>query len=193
MALVAVTSGFFALGGYLGRNASSAWGWLWFIAGFAALVGVKMALERSERLALTLLFAFGLLCGLGLAPSIAYYMDLDQKLVWQLGIASALFVAGAGVAGVATRRDLSGIARTLLWVLVGLIVFGVFDTLAGVADGSLLYVLVGLAAFAGLTMYDFQRLNRSTDIDSAPLFAASIFLDVLNVFLLLLSGFGPDK
>jgi FtsH-binding integral membrane protein len=30
---------------------------------------------------------------------------------------------------------------------------------------------------------DFQRLRRSRDIDSAPLLAASIFLDILNVFL----------
>jgi DnaK suppressor protein len=36
---------------------------------------------------------------------------------------------------------------------------------------------------AGLTMVDFQRLRRSTDIGEAPLMAASIFLDILNVFL----------
>jgi modulator of FtsH protease len=41
-------------------------------------------------------------------------------------------------------------------------------------------------------MYDFQRLRRSRDIREAPLLAASIFLDVLNVFLLLLSLFNRD-
>jgi modulator of FtsH protease len=30
-------------------------------------------------------------------------------------------------------------------------------------------------------MSDFQRLRLSTDVDSAPLMAASIFLDALNV------------
>ncbi len=43
--------------------------------------------------------------------------------------------------------------------------------------------------FAGLTMVDFQRLRRSTDINSAPLMAASIFLDILNVFLFFLQIF----
>jgi modulator of FtsH protease len=43
--------------------------------------------------------------------------------------------------------------------------------------------------FAGLTMFDFQRLRRSKDIDSAPLLAASIFLDALNVFLFFLRIF----
>jgi len=36
--------------------------------------------------------------------------------------------------------------------------------------------------FAGLTMFDFQRLRRTEDIHTAPLLAASIFPDVLNVF-----------
>jgi FtsH-binding integral membrane protein len=36
---------------------------------------------------------------------------------------------------------------------------------------------------------DFQRLRRSTNVDSAPLLAASIFLDVLNVFLFFLQIF----
>jgi hypothetical protein len=36
--------------------------------------------------------------------------------------------------------------------------------------------------FAGLTMYDFQRLRRTKDLRAASLFAASIFLDALNVF-----------
>ena len=44
--------------------------------------------------------------------------------------------------------------------------------------------------FAGFTLVDFQRLRRSKDIRAAPLLAASIFLDVLNVFLLLLKIFG---
>ena len=33
-------------------------------------------------------------------------------------------------------------------------------------------------------MFDCQRLWRSSDIASAPFLAASIFLDVLNVFLI---------
>ena len=42
---------------------------------------------------------------------------------------------------------------------------------------------MGLVIFAGLTMSGFQRLRLSTDIDSAPLMAASIFLDALNVYV----------
>ena len=59
-----------------------------------------------------------------------------------------------------------------------------------IPNGSLIYAIVGLVIFAGFTMYDFQRLRRTKDIRAAPFLAASIFLDILNVFLLLLSLFG---
>jgi modulator of FtsH protease len=59
--------------------------------------------------------------------------------------------------------------------------------------GSVLYALLGLVVFAGLVLYDFQRLRASTDLDSAPLLAASIFLDILNVFQFFLSLFGRTR
>jgi FtsH-binding integral membrane protein len=42
-------------------------------------------------------------------------------------------------------------------------------------------------------MIDFQRLRRSKDISSAPLLAASIFLDILNVFLFFLRIFSSSS
>ena len=62
-----------------------------------------------------------------------------------------------------------------------------------IPGGSLAYSIIGLVVFAGLTMSDFQRLRRSADIGSAPLMAASIFLDVLNVFLFFLRMFSRSN
>ena len=42
-------------------------------------------------------------------------------------------------------------------------------------------------------MVDFQRLRRTTNLDSAPSIAASIFLDALNVFLFFLQIFGRKE
>ena len=47
--------------------------------------------------------------------------------------------------------------------------------------------------FAGFILVDFQRARRSTDVQSAPLLAASIFLDILNVFLFFLQIFGRSN
>jgi uncharacterized protein len=190
MGLVAITAGLFSLGAYLGRNLSSGAGLLWFIAAFICLLGINFAVKQSEQLAIVLLFAFGVLIGLAVAPTVAYYASTDPRAVWEAGGSTGLFIAGFGAAGYATRRDLSALARVLFWALVALIVFGLVLVFVQIPGGSLIYAILGLVIFAGFTMFDFQRLRRSKDIRTAPLLAASIFLDILNVFLLLLQLFG---
>jgi uncharacterized protein len=192
MGLVAVTAGLFALGAYLGRDLSYGWGWVFFIASFGCLIGLNVAAQRSEGAAITLLFALGVLIGAATAPTIAYYASTDPQIVWQAGGATALFIAGFGAVGYATRRDLAPVARIFLWALIALIVFGIVLIFVQIPNGQLIYAILGLVIFAGLTAFDFQRLRRTQDIRSAPLIAASIFLDVLNVFLLFLSIFGRN-
>jgi FtsH-binding integral membrane protein len=190
MTLVAGTTGLFAIGAYVGRNAPPQLGWLWFVAAFVTLLGIDRATRRSEKLALTLLFAFGALLGLAVAPTIAYYAAADPQTLWQAGGATALFVLGFGAAGYTTRHDLSALARYLFLALIALVLFGIVAIFVQIPAASLIYAIVGLTIYAGLIAFDFQRLRRSKDIRTAPLLAASIFLDLLNVFLLLLSLFG---
>jgi modulator of FtsH protease len=193
MGLVALTAGVFALGAYVGRNASGLTGIVCFLVAFGVLLGMNAAAQRSIRLAIGLLFGFGALLGLAVAPTIRHYVEADPQAVWQGGGATALFIAGFGAAGYATRRDLSGLARSLFWALVALIGFGIVLVFVQIPGGSLVYAMGGLVIFAGLTAFDFQRLRRIEDIRTAPLLAASIFLDVLNVLLLFLSLFSRGE
>jgi uncharacterized protein len=192
MGYVAVTTGFFALGAYGGRHLSSGSAFVGFIAAFACLIGMNFAVRRSAALSAALLFAVGLLLGLAMAPTLVYYAGANPQVLWQAGGATALFIAGAGAAGYATRRDLSVIARACFWGLIALIGLGIVMIFMNIPGGSLAYSVLGLVIFAGLTMGDFQRLRRSEDIDSAPLMAASIFLDALNVFQFFLRIFSRN-
>jgi uncharacterized protein len=193
MSLVAITAAFFAGGAYLGRDLSRGAGFVWFIAAFACLIGIRFAIARSEQLSVGLLFGFGVLIGLAVAPMIAFYARTDPQAVWQAGGSTALFIAGFGAAGYATRRDLSSLARVCFFALIGLILFGIVMIFVNIPGGNLIYAILGLVIFAGFTMFDFQRLRKTSDIKAAPLLAASIFLDILNVFLLLLSIFGGGR
>ena len=189
MGYVAVTTGFFALGAYLGRNLSHGWAFVWYIVAFVCLIAMNFAVRRSAALSVVLLLIVGLGLGLALAPTLAYYASMNPQVLWQAGGATALFIAGFGAAGYATRRDLSALARLSFWALVALIVFGIVLIFVRIPHGELIYSVLGLVIFAGLTAFDFQRLRRSTDLASAPLIAASIFLDALNVFLFFLRIF----
>ena len=191
MGYVAATAGLFAVGAYLGRDLSGGAGIVAFLAALGALIGMQYASSRSVQLAVGLLGAFGLLLGLAVAPTFAYYAGMDPQALWQAGGATALFIAGFGALGYATRRDLSALSRIGFWALVGLIGFGIVLIFVQIPHGALIYSILGLVIFAALTVVDFQRLRNSTDINAAPLLAASIFLDILNVFqffLQILSG-----
>ena len=124
---------------------------------------------------------------------VAYYTTTSPKVVWQAAGATALFMLGFGAYGYATRRDLSAVGRVSFFALIGLIVFGIILIFVRIPAGDLIYSILGLVVFAGLTVFDFQRLRRSKGMDSAPLIAASIFLDALNVFLFFLRIFSGGR
>jgi uncharacterized protein len=190
---VAATAGLFALGSYLGRDLGNGWGFLFFVLTFGCLIGMRFAVRSSPGLSVVLLLSMGLLLGLAMSPPLVYYAGADPQALWESGGATALFVAGCGALGYAIRTDLSVLARVSSWALLALIGFGVVLIFVHIPGGAVIYSLLGLVIFAALTVVDFQRLRRSTDLDSAPLLAASIFLDALNVFSFLLQLFGGSR
>jgi FtsH-binding integral membrane protein len=193
MGLVALTVGCAALGAYIGRDLSGGTGIVAFIAAFACVFGLSAASARGhEQLATGLLFALGVLLGLAVAPVLAAYARTDPSVLWQVAGATAAFVAALGSYGYATRRDLSSWARTLLWALLGLIVLGIVLIFVSIPQAHIIYAVAGLGIFGAFTIFDFNRLRRSNPADAVPI-AASIFLDIFNVFLLLLQLFGGGR
>jgi modulator of FtsH protease len=190
MGLVALTLGFLALGAYIGRNLNGGVGILCFIGAFACTFGLNAASARgNEQLAITLLFGLGLLFGLALGPVINDYAQADPSAVWQAAGTTGGFVAGLGAFGYATRRDLSSWYRVLFWGLLALLAFGLVAIFVSIPGSNVIWSVAGLVIFGGYTILDFNRLRRAGQDEAVPI-AASIFLDVLNIFLFLLQLFG---
>jgi modulator of FtsH protease len=172
---------------------SGATGLVLFIAALACILGLNIAAAKGrEQLAIGLLFGLGLLLGLAVAPVVANYANADPSALWQASGATAAFVAGCGAYGYATRRDLSSWARTLFWALLGLIAFGIVAIFVSIPNSNLIYAVAGLGIFGAFTIFDFNRLRRSTPDAAVPI-AAAIFLDIFNIFLLALSLFGGGR
>jgi uncharacterized protein len=189
MGLVAVTFAFLAAGAYLGRNLNGG-GFIFFIAALAALFGLQFAVRRGrEQLAIALLFVVGLALGLFISPLIVSYANSDPGAIYQAGACTAGFTAILGSYGYATRRDLSRYYRAFFFALIALLVFGLVAAFVAIPGSNLIYSIGGLIIFGGLTAFDFQRM-RNAGMTDAPLIAASIFLDIFNIFLFFLSLFG---
>jgi FtsH-binding integral membrane protein len=190
MGLVALTVAFATLGVYLGRDAGGA---AWFIAwllSLGCLIGLNVANARGQTgLAVGLLMAFGLLIGWSIAMTVNYYAQTNPVAVRQAFAATALFVAALGTTGYAIRRDLSFLYRILFWMLLALLGAGLVLIFVDIPSAYTIYSIVGLGIFSLYTVVDFNRLRRAGKDEAVPL-AAGIFLDVLNIFLLLLRLFG---
>ena len=193
MFLVALTAGFFAAGAYAGRNLSEGALLVAWIAAFVVLMIMNFAARKSPAAATALLVIFGVLMGVASAPTLVWYATTDPAILWQAGGATALFVAAFGTFGYTTQRDLSAWRRVSGIALLVLLLAGIVLIFVHIPHASLIYAILGLVIFAGLTAADFQRLRRSKDIQSAPLIAASIFLDILNVFFFFLRIFSGSR
>lgn len=193
MGLVALTLGCFALGAYIGRNLTGGVGIAFFIGGFACIIGLNIASARGhDQLAIALLFGLGLLLGLALAPVLSYYAKANPSAIWQAAGATGLFVASLGAVGYAVRRDLSPWYRVMFWALLALLVFGIVAVFVSIPHANVIWAVVGLLIFGGYTILDFNRLRHAGAETAVPI-AASIFVDVLNVFLFFLELFGGGR
>jgi modulator of FtsH protease len=190
MFLVAATLGFFAAGAYIGRDLSGGWSLACFIGAIALTLGLGFA-RRSTSLGMTVLFAMGVLLGLGLGPGLASYASLPDggTVMAQAGGATALFVGGLGAYGYATRRDFAAWGRYLFFALLGLIAVGIVFIFVSMPGERIVWSLLGLGVFGALTVFDFNRLKRASTNDAVYI-ACSIFLDVVNVFLFMLQILG---
>ena len=193
MGLVALTAGFFAAGAYAGRDLSEGALIVSWIAAFVVLMIMNFVARRSAAGATVLLVIFGVLMGVASAPTLVWYATTNPAILWQAGGATALFVGAFGAFGYLTQRDLSAWRRISFIALLVLLLAGIVLIFVHIPHASLIYAVLGLVIFAGLTAADFQRLRRSQGLDSAPLIAASIFLDALNVFLFFLQIFSRNS
>ena len=164
-----------------------------FIGAIACIVGLNAALQRSEQLAIGLLFGMGAFLGVAPRPMLAYYASVEPQALWQAAGTTALFIGGIRCVRLRDSPRPLEDRPVAFFALLGLIVFGIVLMFVSIPGGSVIYAVLGLVIFAGYTMYDFQRLRHAGQIEAAPLLAASIFLDIFNVFMLMLSLFGGGR
>ena len=191
MFLVGVTCAFTALGAFIGKDLSSGIGIIFWIVALGMILASGFIKRQSGALGMGLLFAVGLVLGLAVGPTLNYYVAANgAPVLWQAAGATALFIAGFGAWGYATRRDLAPYVRFFFWALIGLIVFGIVMIFVQIPGGQMIWAILGLVIFAFWTAFDFQRLKRSTTANVAVPIALGIFLDIFNVFLFFLQIFG---
>ena len=167
----------------------------WFLA-FIVMIGLIFGIQAAVRSGNTALGAglfagFSVAEGMLIAPVVEVYLRTDPAAVGNavLGTA-AIFVVCAGIVWI-SNRSFAAWGKWLLGALVVGIVLMVVSIFFPMTIPHLLLDLFLGAVFVGLTIFDFWRVKaqRAGD-DSALLIALSLYLDFINLFLILLRIFG---
>jgi modulator of FtsH protease len=178
-----------ALAAYLFRGVSPMVGFGAFILGFI-LIFVMHSVRANPQVALLWFYAFTFLEGIGLAPTIARYVNVVGPEV----VVNAAATTGFGMlvlGGVAfvfsvDWRRFSGIAFGLL---VALVIVGVISAFTHFIHPET-YSWLTLGIFTLITLVDFSRIRAGGSGATAVELAISIYLDAINIFLALLELFG---
>ena len=153
-------------------------------------------LEYTTALGLFMLYAA--LLGAALTSIFVVYTGTSITRVFFISAAS---FGALSLWGYTTQRDLSGMGSFLIMGLFGLILASLVNLIW--PSGALAFAIsvIGVGVFAGLTAYDTQRIKEmydSMDDDGtmgrkAVMGALSLYLDFINLFLMLLRLVGDRR
>jgi uncharacterized protein len=165
---------------------------LYFLVAIGLIFGIQAATTRkNQSLAVGLFTVFSIVEGLFIAPIVSYYLGAAPDAVGEalLGTVGIFLVAAAVV--YLTSINMAAWGRYLLGaLLVGIVIS--FATLIFRFPISQLAISLFLGVvFVGLTFFDFWRVKAERAGDNnALLLALSLYLDFINLFLILLRIFG---
>ena len=175
---------------------------VFFVVIIGLVVSISGMINRMSAGTATGLFVvYSSLMGVFLAPIFIVYT--------QASIASTFFICagtfvGCSIYGWTTKRDLTSLGGFFMMGLIGIIIASLVNIF--IQSSAMYYMIgyIGVIVFVGLTAYDTQKLRnmaltQPAGLDGevvkkgAILGALSLYLDFINLFLMLLRIFGQSR
>jgi len=118
-------------------------------------------------------------------------------------ICAATFIA-CSIYGWTTKKDLTSLGGFMMMGLIGIVIASLVNLFIQSSSVSAIISYIGVLVFVGLTAYDTQKIKnmamtQPANLDGAVirkgaiLGALSLYLDFINLFLMLLSIFGQRR
>jgi FtsH-binding integral membrane protein len=160
-----------------------------------------MVNRMSATMATALFIIYSILNGVVL--SFIFLAYTRASIFSTFFICAATFLA-CSIYGWITKRDLTSLGGFLLMGLIGIIIASVVNWFIRSSAMSMIVSYIGVFVFVGLTAYDTQKIKnmalaQPAGLDGAVirkgaiLGALSLYLDFINLFLMLLRIFGQSR
>jgi uncharacterized protein len=177
-----------------------------YVVMFAPVGFVMLMSFGYQRLSVTALISLFLVYSAinGISFSFILLQFTARSIMGCFASAAAMFGVMA-VMGYTTKKDLTSFGRIMTMGLIGIVIAMLINMFLNSSGLEYLISIVGVAVFTGLTAYDVQKLKAiGTGVQygniSAQegqklsiLGALNLYLDFINIFLLLLRLFGSRR
>ena len=166
-----------------------------FLAMFAPLIMV-MRDPRTFPKNIILTFLFTFIEGIYIAPFLFFAEARSPGVVGQAGLLTLVAFGALTLFTLASRRDFSAWGSFFFVGLIVLVITSVLNAFFLHSAAAGLWIAAGgVLVFSGLLVFDTWRIMRSGQLgpDDYALAAVSIYLDLLNMFLFILSLLGGNR
>jgi hypothetical protein len=143
-------------------------------------------------------WAFAALMGLSISSIFLLY---TQASIAQVFFISAASFGALSLYGYTTQRDLSAWGSFLFMGLIGIIIAMLVNLFLASSALQFAISVIGVLVFAGLTAYDTQQIKEMYSVNDdgsvsgrkAVMGALRLYLDFINLFMMLLQLFGDRR
>ncbi|HEV2626217.1 MAG TPA: Bax inhibitor-1/YccA family protein [Xanthobacteraceae bacterium] len=173
--------------------------WVLVLAPLGLVFAISFGINRMQpATALMLFFVYAGLLGVSLASIFLMYTGTSITRVFFI---SAATFGALSLWGYTTKRDLSGVGSFMFMGLIGIIIASLVNIFLRSSGLDWAISVIGVIVFAGLTGWDTQRIKEMYDpMDDgtiggrkAVMGALSLYLDFINLFLMLLRLMGDRR
>ena len=170
-----------------------------FVGTFGLVMLISFMINRlSPAMALGLFMLYAALLGVFLSTIFLQYTGASITRVFFISAAS---FGALSLYGYTTQRDLSGMGSFLIMGLFGVIIASLVNLFLKSTGLEFVISVVGVLVFAGLTAWDTQKIKEMYDAQDdgsvagrkAVMGALSLYLDFINMFMMLLRLFGDRR
>ena len=173
----------------------------WVVAlaplGFVFYLSSRMAKIQAST-AQTLFWIFSALMGMSLASIFVVYTGTSITRVFFI---TAGTFAGMSLYGYTTKRDLTGLGSFMFMGLIGIIIASLVNLFLQSSGLHFIISVIGVLVFVGLTAYDTQKIKsiyaaadgHEVTTKKAIMGALTLYLDFINLFIMLLRLFGERR
>ncbi len=139
----------------------------------------------------------------GVTLSSIFLVYARASIVSTFFICAATFIA-CSLYGWTTKKDLTSLGGFMMMGLIGIVIASLVNMFVRSSSMSMLISYIGVFVFVGLTAYDTQKIKnmamtQPANLDGgvirkgAILGALSLYLDFINLFLMILNIFGQRR